>query len=227
MRQPPTPDEWAIIRAEYESSPPNLSNIKALADRWGVTVYAINQKAQHERWGKAAQAPRVSSPERNEYVGTVVAAANLMALHPSDQARLNIPTVIERAIAANREDLTSKHKAKLGQLRGIVEGMAQELILQQLSDEELETMGRYIDSLREGEGEDTKAMPSARALKKLLTLESRADTLSKLVQSMGKLVALERVVFGLDGEDKSKEPSTPSTNDSARRIAYLLGKAEG
>ncbi len=206
-----TAEEWAEARRLCEVDGWNYSTI---AEQLGMTPSMVSIRARKEGWIQAEGAPgkKVNSKvyrdirEQSELVIATEVARRVNSELDTlvGQARQD---AIVAAAAQEQARVMELHRVGATRTRELMEGLLRELGVLSLSPEALLAFAQVVTDTRYGTDDDDfdagqkrrdKAMDS---FVDLLGLPGRADIAKKLVDSLAKVVDMERRVYGIKDEN--------------------------
>lgn len=229
-----TPPDWEAIEQDYRAG---VLTSNQVAEKYGITRGQLMGRAYREGWKKDL-GPRIAA--RRETKLAEAAAPTLGLPVPREGDTIGDRAAAERETIDTAAELqarvTLKHRKSLTKTANLCEGLIEELTVSSLSREDIANVVELV-AIAQGQRSESEYDQAALNKKmdswvKLLSLENRTDVLKKLVDSMQKLVLLERLVYGIDarggkfppegsGEDETKAVEyTP--NDVARRLAFVF-----
>lgn len=240
--------DWVLLEGEYRAG---LSNNYQLAARYSCSEGAIRLRAKRYGWTRDIKGALNDRVQVLTNLDSIEKAQQSVASHRDPDAvtvgKVGLRRDAERraadqrgedaiieAIAQKQAGIIQKSKARIGRLQSIVEGMFEELVAQSMTPEQL---ARVADLVALVESQDQMAPDPSRmakqvkAFKQLLALGSRADIVRKLAESLKTLTGLERQAHGIndnangDGDQPTNPVESPSMNDAARRVAFLIANA--
>lgn len=233
-----SPEVWAAIEADHAAG---ILTIPQIATKHGVKVSTIVGRAHREQWKRDLShriAERTAEKLFRESVvedgksPREVARAKRMIDRQADQETIE-------AAAEMQATLMLKHRSRVSKASAICDSLMTELAAQALTAEDIQYISELV-SLAQDQEDDKQADPARvqsrmNAWKKLLALNNRADILKKLADSLGALVKLERLVYGISdnangsAEAKAKQAAAENEannalpiNEVARRVAFTL-----
>lgn len=219
--------DWPSIEADYRSGIKTLRVIAADASTEEVKVSeaAIRKHAKACGWER-------DLGERIALRREAIVRKSEVRKQSAQVTRIDERREIEVA-AQNQADLILQHKEDIGRYQVLCDNLLQELSAQAMSECELSKIAELSLMLEEGAAIEPEDIAKRLAtFKKLLRLDSRADTFKKLVESKSKLVALERQAFGIRDDEEKKEKSPVNfilnmAGGSTTQIAVVDGKPKG
>jgi len=195
----PAPD-WERIELDFRAG---VLSLREIATPYKVTEGAIRKRAKKEDWQRDLKAKIQSKADelvRKEAVRSSV-RANQVA------SEKDVVNANAKAIA----DVRLSHRTDIGEARELTSAMFKEL--RQSTDpetlERLKALGEIMANPDDHGRDKLSEMYQA-----IISLPERSKTLKLLVESMQKLVDMERTAFGLDdkgGDDKERGLSTLAT----------------
>lgn len=187
--------DWIAIERDYRAG--IKSNVQ-IANEHGVTETAIRKRAKKYEWVKDLQnsirdlaAKMVREKEVRDRFETQ--ADNTIELEDAK--------VVEENASIQAEVIRS-HRKDIGKARIVARMLIEQLEIAVLNPEQLEEFA--IIRATVGSAEDGNEELNAKLLSfytKIMELPNQASTMERLVNSLGKLVDLERKVFNIDADD--------------------------
>lgn len=219
--------DWEKVRQEYRTG----SNMSALARELGIRSSAISNRAKREDWTRdlvqpirAAARAKVAAhlakkqAAANALPGTTVSPVNdepaIVDLNASVLAALDL---------AHRGDVEASRrlcKSMLDELGGTHDGAAAIRELMEISvDVWREHAMETAHSVRGAQQVEAQHKARLDAIDRVMSLPGRSSTLKQLVDSLEKLVKLERQISGLEdrkGETDGYEAVLKALKDVAK-----------
>lgn len=219
MATRPRPD-WQQIETDYRAGQKTLRQMGA---EHGISHTAVSKRAKRDSWQRglslkiAAKAstsaiPQAGKPEKikPEQEGQV------QQITPAREA----PEPVETNTQAQAQIILSQ-RLEIPRARTLAARMLRELEAQTCNLEGFEHLGQLLAT--SGDKEQEKQLE---LLRKALSLSSRVSTLKSLTDILKILVALERQVFDIEGE----QPRTPieglTDEQVKQRLMRLMAKVK-
>lgn len=184
--------DWERIELDYRSG---IKTLRVIAEENGITHGAVNKRAKKEGWERD-----LAQKIRAKAEALVSKAA--VSSEVSKQAKIAESAVVE-ANARAAADVILAHRKDIGRARTLSSALLAEL--EQSTDPAtlaaLKAMGEFMAAPDDNGRDKLNELYQA-----VISLPERSKTFKLLVESMQKLVDMERVSFGVD--DK-KPASTP------------------
>lgn len=208
--------DWTVIEREYRAG---IKTLEQIGRENGVSKGRISQIAKRDAWPRdilkkiqAKADARVNEAAVNKELNKT---ANRLAEHQVIEANADLQSGIRLA-----------HRGDIGKLRVMVMHMSAELERQNLDPELFKELVLLAAGIEKGQGiadiTDEKQKATAKlmmeSLRKTLALSSRTTNLRSLVDSFGRLVALEREAYGIKSDE-------PTTQDEFSSMLYKIANA--
>lgn len=205
MSSKPTSVDWESIEKEYRAGQLSL---RAIASAHGVSDTAIRKRAKRDGW-KRDLTRDVRQRVKAESVRSSVRTANA----EDDEE-------VVQAAAARGVGIIQTHRTSIRRGRTVVSLMLGELeaecsqksLLEELADQ-------HIDEA-ELKGQ------AANAIRKAISLPSRAATVRDLSQAMQRLIGLERQAYNLDEEEDETGSLADALQKARKRARQLESDAD-
>lgn len=202
--------DWEAVELRFRAG---TESLRSIASAFDITEGAIRQRAKKEDWSRDLQA-RVRQ-------ATDAALLRKAATHDVRTEREAVAVEAEM-----RSDVVLRHRQDIVRGRRLFSALMTEL-------EEAGAEGEAIAELFEKVNADTdmKIIGKARAaLDKVLSNPVRIDSAKRLVETLEKLVRLERQAFGMGNDEADETALSPdaglgrtlSDAERAVRLARLL-----
>jgi len=169
--------DWEAIEREYRAG--QLS-VREIARQFGVSHVAIGKKAKANGWARDL-AKDVRAEVTNRLVTESVTDGN---------ARAAIDAAASRVV-----ELVRQHRGSLGRANRIVEKLLDEL------EEGTDKRGEIEDEVERVAAEEGFNAARRDAMRRAVSLPSRAMVARELSQTLKNLIPLERQAFNLDARD--------------------------
>lgn len=231
--------DWIMLEGEYRAG---LLPVKQLARLYDVEETSIRYRAKRYGWTrnvkeKIKKRTQEINAEKNAEQCQGLDGEQALTYRQHFNQHLDSPydeDALVEAVAQHQAEIIEQSKRRIHKLQTTVESMFEELARQSLSTEQLQGLAEMV-ALAETQ-EDLYADPArvqklVNGFKKTLALGNRADIAKKLADSLKVLIGLERQAHGIsdnangDGDTPEIPVDSMSTNEAARRVAFLLTKA--
>lgn len=188
--------DWEAIERDYRAG---IMSVRAIGKAHGVSHTAIQNKADAEGWVRDLAA-KIHAAAENKLAKQAVAKKNATANTATERQIIEANAeVITNVVLKHRDDITAARELAmqmLAELRGQTDGQdVIEKLAEMLADPETD-MGKLADLAR-----------------KITSLPSRVDTLSKLAQTLRTLIDKEREAFSVG--------DTPADSSKVTRVELV------
>ena len=201
--------DWERIELDYRAG---IKTLRQIAEENGISHVAINKRAKRDGWTRDLSAKIQSKAEE-------LVTKELVTKTVTTEAKMAERQVIEVAAQAVA-DVRLAHRRDIHRARNLANALLDELE-QQTNSETLALLNELGELLR---NPDDKGMDKLNDLyHAIIALPERSKTMKVLVESLQKLVDMERTAFGMDAkgaDDDKKGVEAVSTKD-----LLLLAKA--
>ena len=201
--------DWERIELDYRAG---IKTLRQIAEENGISHVAINKRAKRDGWTRDLSAKIQSKAEE-------LVTKELVTKTVTTETKMAERQVIEVAAQAVA-DVRLAHRRDIHRARNLANALLDELE-QQTNSETLALLNELGELLR---NPDDKGMDKLNDLyHAIIALPERSKTMKVLVESLQKLVDMERTAFGMDAkgaDDDKKGVEAVSTKD-----LLLLAKA--
>lgn len=201
--------DWERIELDYRAG---IKTLRQIAEENGISHVAINKRAKRDGWTRDLSAKIQSKAEE-------LVTKELVTKAVTTETKMAERQVIEVAAQAVA-DVRLAHRRDIHRARNLANALLDELE-QQTNPETLALLNELGELLR---NPDDKGMDKLNDLyHAIIALPERSKTMKVLVESLQKLVDMERTAFGMDAkgaDDDKKGVEAVSTKD-----LLLLAKA--
>ena len=201
--------DWERIELDYRAG---IKTLRQIAEENGISHVAINKRAKRDGWTRDLSAKIQSKAEE-------LVTKELVTKAVTTETKMAERQVIEVAAQAVA-DVRLAHRRDIHRARNLANALLDELE-QQTNSETLALLNELGELLR---NPDDKGMDKLNDLyHAIIALPERSKTMKVLVESLQKLVDMERTAFGMDAkgaDDDKKGVEAVSTKD-----LLLLAKA--
>lgn len=201
--------DWERIELDYRAG---IKTLRQIAEENGISHVAINKRAKRDGWTRDLSAKIQSKAEE-------LVTKELVTKTVTTETKMAERQVIEVAAQAVA-DVRLAHRRDIHRARNLANALLDELE-QQTNPETLALLNELGELLR---NPDDKGMDKLNDLyHAIIALPERSKTMKVLVESLQKLVDMERTAFGMDAkgaDDDKKGVEAVSTKD-----LLLLAKA--
>ena len=201
--------DWERIELDYRAG---IKTLRQIAEENGITHGAINKRAKRDGWERDLS-------EKIQSKADALVSKALVSKAVSMETKVSERQVIEVAAQAVA-DVRLAHRRDIHRARNLANALLDELE-QQTNSETLALLNELGELLR---NPDDKGMDKLNDLyHAIIALPERSKTMKVLVESLQKLVDMERTAFGMDAkgaDDDKKGVEAVSTKD-----LLLLAKA--
>ena len=201
--------DWEKIELDYRAG---IKTLRQIAGENGISHVAINKRAKRDGWTRDLSAKIQSKAEE-------LVTKELVTKTVTTETKMAERQVIEVAAQAVA-DVRLAHRRDIHRARNLANALLDELE-QQTNPETLALLNELGELLR---NPDDKGMDKLNDLyHAIIALPERSKTMKVLVESLQKLVDMERTAFGMDAkgaDDDKKGVEAVSTKD-----LLLLAKA--
>lgn len=201
--------DWECIELDYRAG---IKTLRQIAEEHGISHVAINKRAKRDGWTRDLSAKIQSKAEE-------LVTKELVTKTVTKETKVAERQVIEVAAQAVA-DVRLAHRSDIHRARRLTNALLDELE-QQTNPETLALLNELGELLR---NPDDKGMDKLNDLyHAIIALPERSKTMKVLVESLQKLVDMERTAFGMDAkgaDDDKKGVEAVSTKD-----LLLLAKA--
>lgn len=195
--QKPAPN-WKQAEADYRAG---VKTLRVIGSECGMSHVAIQKKAREESWTRDLS---VRIRAKAEALVTKSAVTS--------QVTKEHENAVINANAKMQADVILAHRTDVSRARKMVNSMLAELEASGLDPEEIRVLTEFADVLSAGD-EKSDALALSVFLK-ASGLGERADIMKKLADSLVKLVAAERTIYGI-----AEAPGGESQDEALLRIA--------
>lgn len=218
--------DWALIEADFRAG---LKSLRYMASEQGITEGAIRKRAKKDDWTRDL-GPRIQAEAEARV------RKNAVRSEVRTQARIPESSIVD-ANANLVYDVQMTHRADTARARALVQGLMGDLEtlgglggLGGISDVDLADALRDQFQLVENQSDTNKrrATRSRQMLDAVLSVPSRIDSGKKIVETLEKLVRLEREIYGIAAASSEEKAQTPALTDADRisRMLSLIGMAK-
>lgn len=217
--------EWGLIEADFRAG---LKSLRQMASEHGLSEGAIRKRAKKHDWtrdlGERIQA-KAQAMVRKDAVRTGVRRPERIPESAVIDANANLVYSVQMA-----------HRADAARARALVQGLMGDLEtlgglggLGGISGidlaEALQDQSHPIETL--SETDKRRATRSRQILDAVLSVPSRIDSGKKLVETMEKLIRIDREIYGITAASSDDKSQPPTLTDAARtsRLLSLLAIA--
>ena len=201
--------DWERIELDYRAG---IKTLRQIAEENGISHVAINKRAKRDGWTRDLSAKIQSKADE-------LVTKELVTKAVTTEAKMAERQVIEVAAQAVA-DVRLAHRRDIHRARNLANALLDELE-QQTNSETLALLNELGELLR---NPDDKGMDKLNDLyHAIIALPERSKMMKVLVESLQKLVDMERTAFGMDAkgaDDDKKGVEAVSTKD-----LLLLAKA--
>ena len=201
--------DWERIELDYRAG---IKTLRQIAEENGISHVAINKRAKRDGWTRDLSAKIQSKADE-------LVTKELVTKAVTTETKMAERQVIEVAAQAVA-DVRLAHRRDIHRARNLANALLDELE-QQTNPETLALLNELGELLR---NPDDKGMDKLNDLyHAIIALPERSKTMKVLVESLQKLVDMERTAFGMDAkgaDDDKKGVEAVSTKD-----LLLLAKA--
>lgn len=201
--------DWECIELDYRAG---IKTLRQIAEENGITHGAINKRAKRDGWERDLS-------EKIQSKADALVSKALVSKAVSMETKVSERQVIEVAAQAVA-DVRLAHRRDIHRARNLANALLDELE-RQTNPETLALLSELGELLR---NPDDKGMDKLNDLyHAIIALPERSKTMKVLVESLQKLVDMERTAFGMDAkgaDDDKKGVEAVSTKD-----LLLLAKA--
>lgn len=173
--------DWSQVEADYRAG---VKSLRQIASEHGITEGAIRKRAKKEDWAR-------------DLAAKIRAQADALVRKDAVRAKVRNETCVPEKVVveANAEVQASvmrEHRAGLTKARELVHKLLTEL--EQVTDSR-----ELLNDLAEimAGADDGAHAKRVEAMTRVIALSGRASNVKTLVESLTKLVAVEREVFGI------------------------------
>ncbi len=215
--------DWAVIEADFRAG---LKSLRHMGSEHGITEGAIRKRAKKDEWSRDL-GPRIQA-EAQEKVRKDAVRAEVRT-----QERIPEAVVVD-ANANLVYNVQMTHRSDTARARALVQGLMGDLEtlgglggLGGISDVDLADALRDQFQLVENQSDANKrrATRSRQMLDAVLSVPSRIDSGKKIVDTLEKLVRLEREIYGITADTSEEKDHAPPMTD-AGRISRMLSLFE-
>jgi hypothetical protein len=204
--EPAAATDWTLIEADYRSG---IKSLRTIADEHGISHTAITKRAKREGWLRDLTARTRARADALVYKAAVSTQVSTPA-GPSELATVE-------ANATLQYQVRMAHRRDIARARRLWERQITELDLADAAPETFDWLGVAVgDQLTSKERGELVT-----TLKRVATLSARIISLSRAVDTLEKLIRLERQAFGI-----STEPNQEN-DDGAKSTGLALGNGRG
>lgn len=217
--------DWAGIKADYQAGQKSLRQIGA---EHGASHTSIRLWAKQQGWSRAT-APRspaatpVSAPGETPQHTTRQGRAQNKAQNQSSNCQLppslHAPQLQTETQPQIQEEVIRSQRQEIPRAKALAAALLRELETQSLNPEAFEQLGQQLTT--PGEKEQEKQLELFR---KTLSLPSRVSTLKSLTDTLKILVALERQIFDIEGEQPRTSIEGLTDQQVNQRLQQLVSK---
>lgn len=201
--------DWERIELDYRAG---IKTLRQIAEEHGISHVAINKRAKRDGWTRDLSAKIQSKAEE-------LVTKELVTKTVTKETKMAERQVIEVAAQAVA-DVRLAHRRDIHRARSLANALLDELE-KQTDPTTLALLNELGELLR---NPDDKGMDKLNDLyHAIIALPERSKTMKVLVESLQKLVDMERTAFGMDAkgaDDDKKGVEAVSTKD-----LLLLAKA--
>lgn len=196
--------DWELIEKEFRLG---QSTLRQMAATHGVQPSAISRKAKKDGWvqDKSAEVKALSD-------------AQLLLSNTHKATEKATPTAVDIEVAATvRTNVVLAHRTDAQRARSLTMKLLQEVEVQTDGQELLEQLAELVHGKPDPDAsaaEEARQRRRMEAFERAISLSGRTKTIKDLIDSMQKLVAIEREAFGIsDG---------PSDDDAKAVGRFML-----
>lgn len=204
--------DWERIELDYRAG---IKTLRQIAEENGITHGAINKRAKRDGWERDLS-------EKIQSKADALVSKALVSKAVSMETKVSERQVIEVAAQAVA-DVRLAHRRDIHRARNLANALLDELE-QQTNPETLALLNELGELLR---NPDDKGMDKLNDLyHAIIALPERSKTMKVLVESLQKLVDMERTAFGMDAkgaDDDKKGVEAVSTKDLLLLAQALRG----
>lgn len=189
--------DWEAVEMHYRAG---IRSLKDIGKEYGVSDAGILKRAKKDGWTRDLSA-RIQAKAEAKVSASAVSELVSVARAANEQA------VVE-ANAELQYRIRMEHRQDIGRSRGLFRTMLQELEASSTAEGQalIQRMHEIVHGADDADDEDPQGRKRAEKLRemlnKALSLSGRADTAKKLVETLEKLVRLEREAFGIKSDDQ-------------------------
>lgn len=207
--------DWDVVGVHYRAG---IRALKDIGNEYGVSDAGIIKHANKVGWTRDLKGKIQAKADAK--VSAAMVSAEVSALTKiTEQVTIEIEATVQSRIRL-------AHRGDIGKLRVMVMHMSAELERQNLDPELFKELVLLAAGIEKGQGiadiTDEKQKATAKlmmeSLRKTLALSSRTTNLRSLVDSFGRLVALEREAYGIKSDE-------PNTQDEFSSMLYKIANA--
>lgn len=204
--------DWECIELDYRAG---IKTLRQIAEENGISHVAINKRAKRDGWTRDLSAKIQSKAEE-------LVTKELVTKTVTTETKMAERQVIEVAAQAVA-DVRLAHRRDIHRARSLANALLDELE-KQTDPDTLAMLDELGELLR---NPDDKGMDKLNDLyHAIIALPERSKTMKVLVESLQKLVDMERTAFGMDA--KGADGTTPGTSGyvpPAIRVVHVTAPA--
>jgi hypothetical protein len=211
------PTDWERIELDYRAG---TMTLREIGEANGVSHTAIRKRAEKEGWSRDLNAKIKAKAEE------LVSKAEVSKSVSKEEAETKKVTENERVMAdaVRIANIKLKHRSGVQRLESLFDGAVDQVEVLVRNADALRELGELMDKGPDEKGRTDKLNE---AYQKVIAIPGMVESLKKLIESGEKLFKLGRLVNGIDDGPEAPEPPNEGlavTNETARRIAFLLSK---
>lgn len=209
------PVDWERVEFDYRAG---IKTLRQIADEHGITHGAVNKRAKAKGWTRDLSAKiQAKAAEK--------VSKALVSTEVSRQREITEQQIVE-VNATAVASVIQRHRAAIGRHQSLVDKMLAELEALVDNQELFEQLGDLMDksSDEDDDGGKARADRQNELYRRIIAMPGRVDSAKKLVETLEKLVKMERESFGLNDAAKSDDDPMAGgrTITDAERAVRLL-----
>ena len=218
--------DMVFLEADYRAG---ILPVKALAENYSTSTSNIARWAKQYGWERDLKA--VVRERAQKLVEQQLADNSAF-----ERSEAVSETQSVEVYAQMQKGVMLRSQARISNLQKTTDRLIAELSAQMMTAEEVSAVAELV-ALGQGQLDENESVSPAQvakrvdAFRKLVSLNERVETMTKLAGVVKTLTALEYSVFGIkdnmngDANDTQGGDVVQSINDAARRVAFVLASA--
>lgn len=197
--------DWERIELDYRAG---VKTLRQIADENGISEGAVRKRAKRDDWTRDLS-ERIQ--DKAEQLVRKEAVRKLVRTESAVTERVLVE-VNAQAVA----DIRLAHRNDIHRARRLTNALLQELEKQTEQVPELQELGELLRSPDERGTDKLNDLYQA-----IISLPERSKTMKVLVESLQKLVDMERTAFGMDAKGADTAPGAPGYVPPAVQIIHM------
>ena len=197
--------DWERIELDYRAG---IKTLRQIADENGISEGAVRKRAKRDDWTRDLS-ERIQ--DKAEQLVRKEAVRKLVRTESAVTERVLVE-VNAQAVA----DIRLAHRNDIHRARRLTNALLQELEKQTEQVPELQELGELLRSPDERGTDKLNDLYQA-----IISLPERSKTMKVLVESLQKLVDMERTAFGMDAKGADTAPGAPGYVPPAVQIIHM------